>query len=359
MLSLKLFDGRTGGFIGSLKAQRFSWTDAINDVGSLSADVISERSFRLYADVLAVVDGDRIKHAGYLTQAAYNEERGLWSLTAGGALTILDKRLVLNYALKDTWQNGYVLVDEENPGIDWQLSFTGSYSDIISCLLTETLKWGELPIIPATLTGGNKERNYNSYDFATVADRIEDIGELEEGPETRFDAQLSASGTLAFYQVSSPDSDELVTNTWRWNALIPDSGVLISDIDVSGEYMCTQSFGSGGKDEDRLLVARSLATNLESEGWPVLQIANKDHSSVSEISTLLGYVRGDTASGDDTQRVHKLLVDGTKYDVRVGDWADVRWGTGNTDIYALKVIEISGSSDSCMLEIQCRERWAV
>lgn len=145
---------------------------------------------------------------------------------------MLKKRLVINYNLYSRWKDGTVVVDEDNPSGDWPFTVTGSYSDLISKLIRETLKWGALPIVPAELTGGNKTRTYNSYDFDRVDDRISDIGKLEAGPEYRFDPQVSADGFLSFRQVTSADGGEIVDNlgngtprsqnpAWSWATRTP------------------------------------------------------------------------------------------------------------------------------------------
>lgn len=359
MLSLQLFNGKTGAHIRRLNMTECSWSDSVNENGSIDATVSEPRGtdFRAYGHIIAIMDGPSVIHAGYVERAKFSEDKQLWTLEGGGALSILDKRLVLNYALNSSWVDGNVVVDEDHPRGDWPLKLTGSLSDIISRLLRETLKWGELPIVPASLTGGSHERNYNSYDLATVADRIDDIGNLDQGPETRFDASVGSDGALRFNQVTSADGGEIVTNDWIWNVLVPDSGVILSDEDFDGaDDMCGQSYATGGRSEDKLLVARSVSSTLSGKGWPVLQIANKEHSTVSVLSTLKSYVNADTRHGDKNPRVCKLKVDRNRYGVKVGDHASVRYGSGAGDVLLLKVTDVSGKTDEQMLDVQCRER---
>lgn len=359
MLTLQLFDGKTGAHIRRINMTKVDWSDSINEDGSISATADEPRSteFREYGHIIAATDGVDVVHAGYLKRASFSEEKGIWTLDGGGVLAILEKRLVLNHALDSSWVDGNVVVDEEHPSGNWPLRLTGSYSDIISRLIRETLLWGALPIVPAPLTGGSHERNYNSYDLATVAARIEDIGDLYDGPETRFDATIGSDGALRFNQVTSADAGEVVTNQWSWNALVPNSGVVMSDEDFDGEdSMCSQSYGTGGRSDDKLLVARSVSSSLTSRGWPVLQVANKEHSTVSQVATLKSYVSADTMHGDRTPRVCALKVDRSKYAVKVGDHATVRYGDGAADVVELKVTDVSGSSEDLMLDVQCRER---
>lgn len=361
MLTLHAFNGLTGVHICRLPLISAEWSDSINEHGSLTATVqdngsIPSTALRQWGTIIAVMDESAPLHAGYLTHCKLNRGESTWTLEAGGGGTILEKRLVLNYALDSTWTDGQVLVDEDNPSGNWPLTLAGSYADIISKLISETEKWGSLPITAKTLTGGNKTRTYNSYDFATVSDRIKGIGELENGPEWRFDPVLSSSWVISFAQKTSADGGELKDNTWTWNALAPQSGVLLDDEDIDGAEMSTSCYAHGGKDDDLLLVARASASKLTTAGWPLLQTADTSHSTVSVLSTLQGYARQAVATGDDPQRTIALKVSRSMYSVHVGDWATLRFGTGNSDTVNLKVVDVKGSTDSDLLTIGARER---
>lgn len=361
MLTVHAFNGLTGAHVCRLPAVKADWSDAINEHGSLTATVLDDgtipsTALRQWGTIIAVVDESTVLHAGYLTHAKLDRGASQWSLDAGGGGTILQKRLVLNYLLNSSWVDGQVVVDEDSPSGNWPLTLTGSYSDIISKLVTETKKWGSLPITEAALTGGNKTRTYNSYDFVTVSDRIVDIGELEHGPEWRFDPSLSASWAISFTQKTSADGGELKDSTWTWNALAPQSGVLLDDEDIDGGDMTTSCYAAGGKSDDTLLVARHSSNVLTGAGWPLLQTANKSHSDVSVLSTLQSYARRDIMAGDDPQRTIGLKVSRSKYDVHVGDWATLRYGDGNSDVIQLKVTDVKGSTDTDMLTIGARER---
>ena len=268
---------------------------------------------------------------------------------------MLKKRLVMNHALASSWKDGNVVVDEDNPKGSWPLILSGSYSDIVRGLILETEKWGALPITAAAYTGGDKTRTYNSYDFATVSDRIGDVIDLENGPEVRFDPVLSSSWAISFQQVASADGGEIIDHKWRWNALVPGSRVVLGDEDWDGSDVCGQCFAHGGKEQDSLLVARASSSKLTNAGWPLLQAANTMHATVSELATLRSYARADVANGDGPQRTVSLSV-GIENDVRVGDWADVRYGDSDGDVMALKVTDVSGSSKSGMLTVSARER---
>ncbi len=361
-ISLHAFSGLTGAHLARIPCESASWSDVINDTGSLSANVPYSRLIDLetisqpYYTILAAIGFGRVLHAGYLLQAKNNREDKSWSFTAGGGASVLKKRLVINYRLFNEWKDGAVVVDEDNPSGAWPFTVTGSYSDLISKLIRETLKWGSLPIVPAELTGGDKTRTYNSYDLDPVLDRIADIGKLENGPEYRFDPEVNERGYISFRQRTSRDGGEIVDHHLHLNATIPESGVIMSDEDADGDAMCTQSFGVGGKSDDAIIVARTIANKLTSKGWPVLQVANTGHTSVSNVWTLKSYTAADVAAGDTPQRTIGVEVDMQRYDIHVGDWLDIRVGSAPDDVLLLKVTNISGGTGSTMLKLQCRER---
>lgn len=363
-MSLHVFSGLTGAHWARLPNASASWADSINEPGSLNVtvpdcDLDIPDLVRAWGSIIAIVAFGRVIHAGFVKHRKHSEDGKAWTVEAGGGMSIFEKRLVVNYALNSTWQDGTVVVDEDHPSGNWPLTLAGSYSDIQSKLISESLKFGTLPVTPAALTGGNKTRTYNSYDFKTVSDRLKDIGNLENGPEYRFDPyvyEYDGVSYIGFQHVASTDGGELADNHWIWNALVPDSGVILGDEDADGSEMCTQSFGVGGKDNDTLVVARAVSNSLTSKGWPVLQNANTSHSSVSNVNTLRSYVRSDVATGDNPQRTIGLQVDIGRYAVHVGDWCDVRYGTGESDVHQLKIVDVKGSTDNRLVTLQCRER---
>lgn len=356
-IELHAFSGLTGAHVRRLAASEVSWSDNVNEAGSLSATVRGGDELRdvlrQYGNVVAAISGSRVLHAGYVTHAKRDRAGGTWSVEAGGGLTILDKRLVMNHALASAWRDGTVLIDEDNPPGSWVLRLTGTYRDLVRGLVAESMKWGELPIdLPARQGGSAHDVTYNGWDLAKVSERIGDLCDREDGPEVRFDPELSDSWALRF---ALRVDTEVVDTHWTWNPLAPGSRVALGDDDQDGGDMCTACYAIGGKDDDKMLIAHAAGSALTSKGWPVLQVANTSHSSVSVLSTLQSYARADVAGGDAPQLSIALQV-GIEREVRVGDWADVRVGTGDSDVLALKVVGVKGSSGSDMLDVECRER---
>lgn len=342
------FSGLDGSRLGAFECSSLSWSDSINEDGSISAssDSAIPSGIMPYKTVIAAIDDVGVRHAGYVTKVSTDETTGVSTVSGGGGLTILQKRLVLNRRLKSSWRDGTVLVDDDNPPGDWVLSLKGSYRDIVRGLIDEAMAWGALPFTLPGIEGGSHERTYNCWDMATVADRILDIGGLQDGPEIRLDPVVS-DGAISF---ALNVQDEIVDTVWRWNPRLPGQGVSLLDTDLDGADMCTQCFGVGGRESDELLVAMSSGGSLEALGWPVLQAANTSHSTISVLKTLQSYVSSDVDSGDDPQDCRSLSVP-SELNVRVGDWADIR-GIGQC-----KVTDVSyASSSPDRIKVSVRKR---
>lgn len=345
-------NGVDGALERSIPYTKLSWRQSLNEPGSLSAKISDQYDvaswIKPWKTIIAARENRDIWHAGYVTHVRRIESDSEWQIEAGGGLSILKKRLVLNYALSDGWVDGNVTVDEDNPSGNWPFNLRGSYSDIVRGLLMETMKWGPLPIRVADETGGGHEKNYNSYDLTTVYDRVHEISELEDGPEIRLDPLMD--NTWLYFQQRT--ADEIVDNHWNWNAAIPGSHVVFDDEDTDGEDLCTQSFAIGGREEDKMLVARASSMTLTDQGYPVLQKFNREHSDVKQLATLKSFVSDDVKASENSPRSEGLSLNMT-YGVRPGDWADVRTRHG---VRKLKITDVSVDVSDGRMSLQATER---
>lgn len=369
-ITLHAFHPVTGAHLGQIPYSAIDWKDSISDTGSMSAtlpDTPALRSLDLarllreYGSIWAAKMGSRILHAGYLTHWKLDDDGSGITLDIGGGWTLWEKRLVLNHQLATEWKDGTVIIDEDHPPGAWVLTIDGSYSDIARGLVVESLKWGTAPYTVPERQGGGNTRTYNCWDLATVSERLGDLADLADGPEIRFDPRLSGDMLHFALNVGNP---EIVDRVWTWNCNIPGHRVMLTGIDADGDAMTTAVYATGGKDDDKLLVAHSSSGYLTGQGWPVLQTANTSHATVSVLATLQDYLRGDLATGDRIQPTFGVKCTITN-DVHIGDHINLRIGDGfaatiahqllGTTILPLKVTDLSGSADSEWLDLQCRE----
>lgn len=356
-----------------------SWQDSISEPGCLSINVqysttamrVSGGLFsrlKLWGVMFAIhrydpeTDTENIKHAGPLVGYDWDHKAGKLSLTCGGGWSYLTRRLVLNHDLDAKWRDGDILVDDEHPAGAWLSSYSGSYRDIATGLVREAMKWGALPFtMPPTDGGKAHTLNYAGYDNALVSDRLDDLSKLEDGHEIRFDPYITSDGRLSFLLRSEP---QIVDHNWAegstlgaWDTTIPGQRVIFSGITGDGSNMTSQVYATGGKNDDKTLMCRRTDTYLTGEGYPLMQSSDTEHTTVSDLKTLQGYTRSDIAYGMRPDETWKLEV-GEEYDVRPGDWADVKISDDFIPYRTvpLKITDVSGSSDSDWLTIQARER---
>lgn len=348
-ITAALFDIRTGDYLRRIPVgDGTKWGRVINSPGSLQLQLPRSPVSRLaelhgiakpWHVAVALMRGRRILQAGPVLRRPW---KSTLTLEAEGYWAMFEKRLVLNYALASKVIDGEVLIDEENPAPEWGMELTGSYVDIAAKLIAETIKWQAMPVDLPPLTGGVYIRNYYGYDLARVATRLKQLTELQNGPELRFDPYLRADGGIRW---RLEGDHEIVDHVYEWNTAMPGQGVKVVSLDDDGTGMATDGWGQGGRNGDILLMTRRGALAPDPR-LPLLQEALTSHSTVSEIETLRGHVQGMVERSMNTYEQVQLEAP-LRYDVRPGDWIDLRTETpylGRT-LLPLKVVGVNGGTD--------------
>ncbi len=360
-LTVHAYDIATGAHLSRLPYTACSWTDSINEPGSMSVSIDYSLTavtqgirdmLKCWRVILAVQRGAKVLHAGPLTDFDWDAETRRLSLTCGGGLTLLTKRLAINARLKDAWNDRSVLTDEQHAAGDLAFTLTGSYPDIIRGLVAEAMRWGTLPIsLPAT-EGGSYTRTWYAWDLATIADRIQDITSLEDGPETRFDPRTADDGSLVY---DLRCASEIMDHAWRWNAIVPGQRVIYQGLSGDGSSMTSQVWLTGGKDDDKTLMCRRTS-GLDTTGM-LLMTADTSHTTVSYMKTLQQCAIGGLERHAWPAETHKLKV-GEEHDVRVGDTIDLTIGDDYMGVTTLnlRATDISGDASSDWLTVQAQER---
>lgn len=363
-LTVHAYDIVTGRHLGRVPFTACGWSEAINEPGSLSVDCDYSRDMlgsnlrgllRSWRVILAAQRGDAVVHAGPLVDWEWDAEGRKLSLSCGGGMTLLSKRLVLPRGLRDSWRDRSVLVDERHPASDLTLSATGSLGDMMRALVAETLAWGSLPIEVGAMDGGDVvSMSWQAWDLGTVADRIGEIAKLDGAPEIRFDPTIRTDGSLAYQLTLRNDADYVAR---RWTAIVPDSRVVFMGVDGSGGSMAGQVWATGGKDGDRTLMSRRTSDLLTGQGLPLLQKTDTTHTTETSMTGLQQAVLGTLAQSAFPAETFKLRV-GDEHDLRVGEHVDVTVGDDHlgTQTLRLKITDVSGSADSDWISVQAQER---
>lgn len=303
----------------------------------------ARRKLRPWRTLVAIIDNGQVIAAGPVKRRKWTPA-GL-TVNIGGGWSLFEKRLVLNRVLQTRWVNGEVVIDEDDPAPEWLVSFAGrSLRAIGAGLVSEALAWGPLAIDdpPASMRNesGIHIRNYLASDMATTADRLQDLTEVLNGPRIHFDPYLRADGHLRFTYAA----DQGGATIHRGVTSMRGHAVTVTDVDEDGDSMATQAYGIGGKQDDVTLVARSTSAKLTEAGWPVMQVANASHNSVSRLDTLLNHTEQTVTDGSRVPESTQYLVRASR-GVRPGDVLDV----STTSAYhgqveqLVDVVDVSGS----------------
>lgn len=318
-------DGRPVEGSNTVPFTDLSYTLAWNEDGTLGISIRwhklmarwgARRKLRPWLHSVAVIDNGAVRFAGPITSRRW--EGLTLKIDAGDGWALWKKRLALNHALATQWVDGEVVIDEDNPAPEWTLSIAGqTLGGIGAAVIRESLLWGPLLVDPPEPEPGTHVRNWPCWNGSTVHDRLKSLTEVEGGPLIRFVGYIRDDGHLRIRYVTGVAE---VVHSWVQTA--PKQKVAISSVDEDGSSMATHAFAFGGRDEDKLLVARSSSTALTEAGWPVLQVADTSHSTVSELPTLRGYAGQIVADGSLLPESYELTVP-AGYDVMPGDWADL------------------------------------
>lgn len=367
---IAIFDTVTGRRIGRLPASSWKWTGELNSSGSASAtinlsqdtvDMDLRENTRPWRTILAVIDGDRVRHAGPIYQREWDSDTLTLTLQAGGFWDYLKRRLVLTRQVL-AYTGGVIPTSEDEFPPQWRLNLSGSLGDIARALVAETLQWGTLPVILPPVEGGQNVRTYLGPDFASVAARLEDLTKVINGPEMLFQPRLEDGGArLAFHMLTG--SPELVTATHTWDqrrSATPITGLHITE-DASTQT--GDAWAKAGAQDDTVLLARTHDMWLEDAGWPLLQASDSSHTTVSDIATLRSYTDGSVAAR--TKNTESITFKARRTDeaggdlgnaLTVGDHIHLRAADPylGDQLYRLKVIELSGDEGD-WVSVGCRE----
>lgn len=362
-LTVHAYDITTGDHLLRLPYTACSWSEAINEPGSMQVTIDYTRTaiktglwdvLRCWRVILAAQRAGRIIHAGPLTDYEWDAENRSLRLTCGGGLTLLTKRLVIGRDLNAAWNDRTVLVDEQHPAGDMDLTLKGSWADIIRGLTAEALQWGDLPISLPAIQGGDQSRTYYAWDLATTADRITDITKLDDAPELRLDPIERDDGGIAYRLNLIRDEDQ---PTHTWTAIAPGQRITYTGVTGDGANMTTQTWLTGGKDNDKTLICRRTAPMLEQTGVMHLMTADTTHTTISDMTTLQQAAIADLAQHAFPAETHKLKA-GEEHDIHAGDHIDV---TVEDDLLGLRTLHlkatgVDGSADTDWQTIQAQER---
>lgn len=377
--SIRAYDLVTGRQITSLPASTWSWTRSLSDAGTMSVTVADvggvDRaqifdSIKPWRAVLADVEfmdrgkdyREEVVHmAGIVTARAFTSKSATFTCT--GFAGIFSKLLCINPAFLNVDPTGQIISPDVEPGevqlpSEWVTHMSGSMPYIHKQLIEMALQWQSLPVqLPDVYEPGDHVRTYYSSDLTSIYDRIRSLTDTKDGAEWFWKPQITSDGTLMHELLLG--NPELDTGTWPMNSTTQMTPVTSMEVSEDGADIATDAWAMGGKQDDKVLVARSVSTRLTDQGWPRLMRANTGHQSVSRADTLRGYTDQDVRR-DGTAKVFRFDLDQSvgAYYLYPGDSINIKWAAwfSPTPVQSmLKVMSVEGGPDP-IWTVHCREK---
>lgn len=231
-------------------------------------------------------DDSYIVQAGPIVTSQFDDATSVLTITAGGIWRLLSRRTILSpsYALVPT--NGSALLPMSESG---DCNYVASLHTIAKKLVQDSCARSgfSLPFdYPADVAGTN-ERKYPIFEFATVGQRLQELTQVENGPDVDFAPYFDPAkpGYVRYeMRIGNPLlQQEGLALQWDYG-----SGLRSVSIDNDGSKMITGSFVKGNGSERGSLVAYQHDRSLVNAGWPATELV-ETRSSVTEPGTLQGY----------------------------------------------------------------------
>lgn len=308
MVTWLVGDLLTGRRIQTLIPLSGTWSEVLNDAGDVSCVVsLHDRANRRLGlqvsaapgqAFLAAIEGDTVLQAGPIWLHDYDKDSEQLTLTARGMWSYFDHRTLLpvlagrnpDDPTTDT-RFSPVSVDPDDP---WPIDTRTSLQGIARALVEQAQSWtgGDVPVILPTEIAGTAERWYKGADLGMVGERLAQLTQVDGGPDIMFTPRLQADrmGVEWVMRIGTPTNPLLASPLPQvFNIGIASSSVSNVKVRVDGSVLASQTFASGGRTSDQSLIAVTEDSTLTDAGYPLLEVVDGSHSTVSNPATLQGY----------------------------------------------------------------------
>lgn len=358
-----LFETRTGNPVIDLEMSEWSYDTGILAPDKLDVTVpaYTKRSRSLDLRALLVrdkfsvalvdesVQGQRVVvAAGPIVQPTPQEDadgNNSYKVSCRGIERLLEWRGVRLFP-------GWPLLDSKNKptGTYDQTFLNVQYGTIIKQLVEESEKFpgGDLPIIyELDRIGVHARTAYAAIDGKPVLEAIDQVADLADGVEYDFQPVIDEFDNITYKLVTGTDAARIVTGdrfpVWNLGGRMPDIRNYQRDPDASP--VVTDTVFAGGKDDDKVMLARAFDHAPLSDGFPRAELWDSSHSTVSVQSTLQSWANG--ALGGMPDRISFDVLAKHAHGVRHGDVGELA-AQGHWDlpdgVYSVRVLSVGRNS---------------
>ncbi len=361
-----LHETRTGEPLAELPAAEFSWSTGVCRPDEITVAfpgyVESVRGIRNLVvprkTAVSVVREDGVCLAAGVVgiPATTNADDGVPQLEipARGIETLFEKRIVLPYPYGS-------LIDAAGfPDPRYDTRLTGlDYGSMMRALYLQAIAHpgGGIPLSVEPPRGGTRERTWNAVDGKSVQEAVEEISQLDGGVEWDWVPRVDGNDALSWALVTAPENEPELASPFAhdWFAGGSDPAIRGLTEKVSPEFMCSTVFFTGGKNDDRVLISRKQNPALIAAGFPLTEIWDSSHSTVSDQRILDGWAEGAISDGSAPVQLWNFDVRADRAaGLRHGDWCaiDVRDHFWIPDgLHQRRVVEVSGTQDENWLGV--------
>lgn len=306
------------------------FTRKLSDKGSWTVDVLPEDTANTHLDLHAYTESglyswvvaydDVIVQAGPVRTYQWDDPSRTLSVSGSGIQGLFDSRVLRNPS-----GTASAIAGGDNTLTLTNLSLGGVASAIVSANLSQS-GYG-LPINIPTPASGTDSQTYNGYDLASVWTRLNDLSQMDQGPELDFRPYFvtGANGIRWDMLIGSPTlGDPNSSAVWDYGGALSQV-----DIDTNGSASpASRVYVQGSGTEGSTLAGYAENAAILAEGYPGLDYVDTSHTAVTastDLSSIATATSAAYAAPTETWtclvHVDGLTTGGVSVSPTLGTWA--------------------------------------
>lgn len=302
------YDTVTGRVLFELDlASEPDWSARINDVGGWKLTVPLEGGSKTakvrewcvpWRFSVAIVRGrgvptDTVCQAGPIVAYAPDDSRPVHTVSGKGFWENLNHRILHNRS----WNPATARITATSADLTINDSLPNIARSIVDHATSMTFRPGSaLPVdLPTPTAVGTNTRTFHGYEMAFVGTRLQELTQVDNGPDVLFQPYLTVVGGLRYIRHRM-----LIGNPYLTQPGVPllfdyRSNLVKLTIAGDGSDQANTAFVKGTGNEAGQLYGYSNSTTYTSLGWPMLDMVDSGHTSTQEQPTLDGWAIADVA----------------------------------------------------------------